>query len=146
MIGWNMASGPVSIVRSRLEDSANLWSDHNVEGTGVRLATTESILRGKLHGRLVTTGTGYARDGYDVAVALLEDADTTKHLLETNSEVLPLMRKHVGSRIGPPLISPAYPRIAGDPWGAAMDILDQGLTLDDFERVERDDRSRHHDT
>ena len=140
IVGWTTETGPVSLVPSRLPDSPDLWSDHTVEGTRVRLASIDAVLRGKLLGRLLTNGVATDRDGYDFAVALLKEPETARGVMdtagpETHDAILAAMTDAAGKPgVGRPLLRPAYESIAIDPWGEALRILEQGLELSDYQR------------
>lgn len=139
IVGWKTATGPVSIVPSHLPDSLKPWSDHTVEGTAVRLASVESVLRGKLMGRLLTMNVATDRDGYDFAVALLNAPDVARGVVETAPDtrdaILSAIIAAAGNiGVGRRLLKPAYKKIASDPWGEALRILEQGLELSDYER------------
>lgn len=63
IVGWNTATGLVCIVSSLLPDSPDLCSDYTIEGTGVRLASVDAILKGKLMDRLRANNTPTDRLG-----------------------------------------------------------------------------------
>ena len=153
IVGWNTTTGPVSIVPSRLPDSPDLWSDHTIRGTEVRLAffrailprnpSTQSfraILRGKLGGRLVGGRVAVARDRYDLAVALLETPDIAWSAIgeteDPRDTVLTAIHEAAQTKgAGRPVLRPAYPAIAADPWREALRIIEQGLGQADYEDV-----------
>ena len=142
LVGWKTNTGPVSIVPSRLPDSPELWSAHTVEDTGVRLASVGAILQGKLKGRLLAKGFAADRDGYDLAVALLQTPAEARSALaaasDTPDEILSAIQDAAGhAGVGRRVLKPAYKAITADPWGAALRILEEGLELSDFELAER---------
>lgn len=147
IVGWTTATGPVSLVPSRLPDSPELWSDHTVEGTGVRLASVAAVLRGKMLGRLLTNGVATDRDGYDFAVALLKAPDAARGVMDASPETRGAMLAAMADAAGKPgagrsLLRPAYETIAADPWGEALRILERGLVLADYERRGIRDQTR----
>ncbi|MCY3941017.1 MAG: nucleotidyl transferase AbiEii/AbiGii toxin family protein [Gammaproteobacteria bacterium] len=140
IVGWKTPVGPVSIVPSRLPAHPSPWSNLKVEGTDVRLATVEAILKGKIHGRLLAKGIATQRDGYDLAVALRRSPKAAHSVLaEAHPEQLQeaLAAAENQPKGGRTLINPAYPEIAADPWGEARKGLAKVLTSSDGGEIGR---------
>ena len=134
IVGWKTPAGPVSIVPSRLPPHPSPWSNMKVEGTDVRLATVEAILKGKIHGRLLAKGIATQRDGYDLTVALRRSPKAARSVLaEAHPEQLQeaLAAAENQPKGGRPLINPAYPEVAADPWGEARKELAKVLASSD---------------
>ena len=140
IVGWKTPAGPVSIVPSRLPPHPSPWSNMKVEGTDVRLATVEAILKGKIHGRLLAKGIATQRDGYDLTVALRCSPKAARSVLaEAHPEQLQeaLAAAENQPKGGRPLINPAYPEVAADPWGEARKELAKVLAPSDSGEIGR---------
>lgn len=138
LLGWKTATGAVSLVPSRLGDFPKLWGEDVIKNTGVRLASVEAILHGKLLGRLVGAQRATARDGYDFAVGLLVDRPKVEWVLrdqDDRASVVEAARRAAGRLSGRPLLRPAFPEIAADPWGEAIKILEGMRRSADYERT-----------
>ena len=130
-------SGPVSLSLS--DDRFNPDDLDWEEETGTRVAPAFSILRGKLIGRVIGGGRLLARDGYDLACAFRFDpaiaGTVVKEAERTEPAQFAALRRTVreaGRRviIGRPLIDPAHPEIAHDPWGCFVEEAERVLTAE----------------
>lgn len=127
-------SGPVSL---SLSDERFIPDDLDREAeTGTPVAPAFSILRGKLIGRVIGGGRLLARDGYDLACAFRCDPAMAEALVQEAQRTEPaqfaaLLRtvREAGRRIviGRPLIDPAHPEVAHDPWGCFVEEAESVL-------------------
>ena len=122
-LGWEFTeSGPISLSASQM--------GRNCEGveaeTGIGLAVTKAILKGKLLGRVLRNGKLLSRDGYDLCCAFRHDKEAWDAVMEEAEaehpdELVSICNRieNVGKRIivGRPIVNAAYPDLARDPWG-----------------------------
>ena len=147
MFGFKYDGVPVSIVRSFLENTADVYSNHTIQDSGVRLAKPEFILQGKIVGRLLKSRNPTDRDGYDMAFAL--DSYPTVFngvlsVLEADDRqiFLQAVREATGIRgRGRPIVNPSHPEIAADPWGKAWQYLRRVLEPENSTGPSRDPSS-----
>lgn len=137
--GWEFAdSGPISLSASSMQRAC----DGREAETGVALAATESILTGKLMGRVLGAGALLVRDGYDLCCAFRYDREAALAVLDRAKAEFPDDLDALCARIGDagkriiagrPLMSAAHPVLAHDPWGAFVEIFKGLETEPDME-------------
>ncbi len=120
---------PVSLVPSRLDLGESAFSNIEIEGTGVRLARSEAILRGKIVGRFLENNTMTDRDGYDIAYALTHYPSLVMDIFNTleyedRTTLLTHMKDAAGSiGKGRAIQDASEPHIAQDPWTIAHELI-----------------------
>ncbi|MYH14975.1 MAG: nucleotidyl transferase AbiEii/AbiGii toxin family protein [Gammaproteobacteria bacterium] len=141
---WHyLGSGPVSI-SAPLEAPDRSGLDRE-DDTGTPMIPARDVLHGKLMGRTLSGGKLLlVRDGYDLAMAFDRDRDAIESLIrqawaEQPQAVASVFNAIKGAShriiIGRPIIDPAEPALARDPWGyfvhEAESVLSQDKTHGD---------------
>lgn len=127
-VGWRTAtwhytdSGPVSLSASDYAQGEGMdWESD----TGVAVAPTQDILRGKLFGRVLDGNRLLARDGYDLCAAFRHDLEAVRGLIEDakryrGEDLNNICQLIVDSRRriieGRPLLGAIHEDLAHDPW------------------------------
>ena len=135
-VGWRTATweyadtGPVSLSASDQRQSEHM--DWEVD-TGVAVAPTYAILRGKLFGRVLDGNKLLVRDGYDLCAAFRHDSEPISTLVQEAKQMRGEDLSNIceaivsaGRRIvlGRALTDAIHKDLAHDPWGTFVDLVE----------------------